>query len=289
MRVRGRLAVLRGGGRGVLEGLRPCSSQKRRRLGGNPGNGSDPGVREAGLVARAVLGQREGDADSDEREVTVPLVELQPDLASPGRDPRHVHTDDELPLRDGGLERGVKEVPCAETAGAANTSQLHLAVQRRHGCRQLGCRIGVREAPAEGAAVSNRHVADLCGRLAEQRASPRDEGVTLNAAMADKRSDRQPRLRFLHLGEPADPVQVHEYGRLHQPEVEERPQALAAREQLRVTAETCEQLERFLEGLGSVIVESVRFQPIVPRSSTESSWNGKTFSLPTSRIRSIES
>jgi hypothetical protein len=107
--------------------------------------------------------------------------------------------------------------------------------------------------------------------------------------VADERSDRQPRVGFLQLGEAADAVHVDENGRLNQPEVEKRPQALAAREHLGVTPEACEQLERLLEGLGSVVVESVRLQPIVPRSSTESSWNGKTFSLPTSRIRSIES
>jgi hypothetical protein len=289
VRVRGRLAALRGDGRGVLEGLPPCSGQERCRLGRNPGNGSDPGVREAGLVARAVLGQREGDGDPNEREVTVPLVELQPDLARPGWDAGNANTDDELPVLDGGLERGAKEVPRAKTAGAANASQLYFAVQRRHSCRQLGGRIGVREAPAEGAAVSNRHVADLRGRLGKQRASPRDERVALYAAVADERSDRQPRVRFLHLGEAADAVHVHENGRPHQPEVEERPQALAARERLGVAPEACEQLERLLEAPGSVIVEGVRLQPIVPRSSTESSWNGKTFSLPTSRIRSIES
>ena len=147
----------------------------------------------------------------------------------------------------------------------------------------------MREAPAEGAAVSNRHVADVRGRLGEQRASPQDDRVALQAAVADERSDRQPRVRFLHLAEAADPVHVHENGRLHEPEVEERPQTLAPCERLGVTPEACEELERFLETLGSVIVESLRLQPIVPRSSTESSWNGKTFSLPTSRIRSIES
>ena len=289
MRVRGRLAALRGGGRGVLEGLRPCSGQKRRRLGRNPGNGSDAGVREAGAAARAVLGQREGDGDSDEREVTVPLVELQPDLARSGRDPGNAHTDDELPLLDCRLERGAKEVPCAKTAGAANASQLHLPIQCRHGCRQLGGRIGVRKASAEGAAVSNRHVADLRGRLGDQRTCLRDERVALHAAVADERSDRQPRVRFLHLGEAVDPVEVHENARPGKPEVQKRPQALTPRERLGVTAEAREQLERLLEGLGSLIVESVRLQPIVPRSSTDASWNGKTFSLPTSRIRSIES
>jgi hypothetical protein len=289
VRVRGRIAALRGGGRGVFEGVRPCSGQERRGLGGNPGNGSDAGVREAGLAARVVPGQREGDGDSDEREVTVPLVELQPDLAGSGRDPGNAHTDDELPLLDGCLERGAKEVSSANTAGAASASQLHLAVQRRHGCRQLGCRITVREAPAEGATVSNRHVADLRGRLGEQRASPRDERVALEATVADKRSDRQSRVGFIQLGEAVDPVEVDENARSGKPEVEKRPQALAPRERLRVTAEAREQLECLVEALGRVIVESVRLQPIVPRSSTESSWNGKTFSLPTSRIRSIES
>ena len=289
MRVRGRLAALRGSGRGVLEGLRSCSGQKRRRLGRNPGNRPDAGVRKTGLVARAVLGQREGDGDSDEREMAVPLVELQPDLARSGRDTGNVHTDDELPLLDSGLERAAKEVPRANAARAATAPQLDFTVERRHGCRQLGDRIGVREAPAEGAAVSNRDMANLRGSLGEQRASLRDERVALHAAVADERSDRQPRVRFLHIGEAADPVHVHENGRLHQPQVEERPQALASCERLGVTAEAREQLERLLEALGSVVVEGVRLQPIVPRSRTESSWNGKTFSLPTSRIRSIES
>ena len=145
------------------------------------------------------------------------------------------------------------------------------------------------EAPSEGAAVSNRHVADLRSRLGKQRTGTRDRRCALDVAVADERSDREPGVALFQLVEAADPVQVDENPGLGQPEVEERAQALAAGERPRVAAEACEQPERLLDALRSVVVERVRLQPIVPRSSTESSWNGRTFSLPTSRIRSIES
>ena len=289
MRVRGRLAALGGDGRSVLERRRPRSRQQRSRLGGDPGNGPDAGVGETRLATRPVLGQCEGDGDSDQRKVTVPFVELQPDLARPCQNGGNVHTDDELPLLDRGLERVAKEVLRADAPRAASAPQLDFGVQRRRSRRQLGGWIGMREAPAEGAAVSDRHVADLRGRLGEQWASPRDERVALHNAVADERSDRQPRVSFLQLGQAVDPVEIHENARRGKPEVEKRPQALAPCERLRVTAEAREELERLLEALGSVVVEGVRLQPIVPRSRTEASWNGKTFSLPTSRIRSIES
>ena len=107
--------------------------------------------------------------------------------------------------------------------------------------------------------------------------------------MADERPDCQCAVGFLHRVETADPVQIHENAGIHEPEVEERPQALAARDRPRGAAEAREQLERRVEAVGGVVVERVRLQPIVPRSSTDASWNGRTFSLPTSRIRSIES
>jgi hypothetical protein len=289
VRIRGRLAALRGGNRNVLEGFVPLPGQEHRRLVRNPRNGPDTRVGEPCLVAGPILRQGQRDGDSYERKVALLLVQLQPDLARPGRDAGEVDADDELSRFDGGLERPAKELLRAKTAGAASASQLDLAVQSSYSRRKLGGRISVRKAPSESAAVSDRHVADLCSRLGKQRTRTRDRRIPLDAAMADERAEREHRVGLLHVVKAADPVQIDENARLGQSEVEERPQALAAGEWLRIAAEAGEQRDRFLDALGSVVVESVRLQPIVPRSSTETSWNGSTFSLPTSRIRSIES
>ena len=96
---------------------------------------------------------------------------------------------------------------------------------------QLGRRVGVREAPARGAAGADGGVPDPPGGLGEQRvvglrgerAVP-DEGADPQAA-AGPRADR---------GEVGYPVDVDEHARAGHPQRQHRHEALAAREDLAV-------------------------------------------------------
>ena len=86
-----------------------------------------------------------------------------------------------------------------------------------------------------------------------------------------------------------NPVDVDDDCRRGETQVEKGTEALSAGEHLRVVAVPGEEVAGLLDRLRRVVVEAGRLQPRVPIVSTASSWKGSTLSLPTSRMRSIES
>ena len=114
--------------------------------------------------------------------------------------------------------------------------------------------------------------------------------VLLENTLSDEGSEPQARRPPSSMPiQPGHAVDVDEHGRRRQPQVQQGPEALAAREHLRVVAEAGEEVAGLVDRLRRVVVEARRLQPSVPIASTASSWKGSTLSFPTSRIRSIES
>jgi hypothetical protein len=95
-------------------------------------------------------------------------------------------------------------------------------------------------------------MADEGHRLREQRPVVGDQAGALERSLPGQRPDAQDALAAAQIGERVDPVEVDEPARPREPEVEQRHQALAARERARVIAE---QRERLVEGVGGDVLE----------------------------------
>jgi hypothetical protein len=145
------------------------------------------------------------------------------------------------------------------------------------------------EAASDRAPVADRRVADPGQRLGEERASLPDERVALGRPLPRERADVQPAVLLADAVEPGQAGEVDERGRRRQAQVEQRAEALTARERLGLAAVARQQLDGLSEALRAVVVERRRLQPIVPSSKLALSWNGSTFSPPISSSRSIES
>src|SRR5216117_2728932 len=88
------------------------------------------------------------------------------------------------------------------------------------------------------------------------RRPPRStQGRTLFPYTTLFRSEPHLPVMLLDVREARDPVQVHERRGTTQAEIEERHEALAAGEDLRVAAVAPEQRERLVEARGGVVVE----------------------------------
>ena len=113
----------------------------------------------------------------------------------------------------------------------------------------------MRDRAADRAARADRQVPHPLRRFSEQRDPPRDEGRELDRPLSRHRAEPDLSVTLLDVREARDPVQVHERRGTAQAEVEERHQALAAREDLRVAPVAAEQRERLVEARGGVVVE----------------------------------
>ena len=182
-----------------------------------------------------------------------------------------------------------KRSPGRRDAAPSAAHQLDLGSQHDGDGRQLGGRIGVGDAPAKRSPVADRDVTDGECRFGSERASGTDRRIAFEHALAHHRPESDAPAVDLHAVETFHTVHVDDDSRGGEPEIQERPEALAAREHLGVASVPGEKVACLLDRLGGAVVEAGRLQPSVPMDRTASSWKGRTRSLPTSRILSIES
>ena len=129
----------------------------------------------------------------------------------------------------------------------ARARDLDLSVERDRDGRQLGDGVGVSDAAADGAAVADRRMADQAERLEQERRPLGDERRALGSALAHGRADAQAGAvggNLRELGEARDVD--HDLGR-REPEVEDRHEALTAREHRAVSRMARAQRERLGE------------------------------------------
>ena len=120
--------------------------------------------------------------------------------------------------------------------------------------RQLRCRIEVREAAAERAAVARLHVSDMMQCLGEQGAAGGDQRGILDLALAGHGADHH---GAAVLGDPRElrhTVQIHQVRRRQVAEIHHRHQRLPAGQQLRIL-EPREGIDNLGHGLRAVIGE----------------------------------
>ncbi len=105
------------------------------------------------------------------------------------RDGGDAQLDEQLVRCDRRRERHDEEVRRGDHATPPDTDDLDLGAERRHDGRDLGCRICVRDAAADRAAVSDRHMADQRRSFGEQRAGVPNARIPLENTLADERSE----------------------------------------------------------------------------------------------------
>ena len=136
---------------------------------------------------------------------------------------------------------------------------------------QVGRRIGMRQAAADGAAVADLKIADVLGALDDERKPLAQEGGLEQVAVGGGGADAGalPVLRDpAQLGEVAH---VHQPRRLRQPEAHHRQQAVAAGEDLAAVAGR-QRVERVPERHGAHVVEARRESSRVASRSRRPAW-----------------
>ena len=217
------------------------------------------------------------------------LRDFQPRVARSRSCSLEGDSDEELVGGNGRRERHHEEVAGRRDAAPSAAHQLELGTQHDGDGRQLGGRIGVGEAPSNRSPVADRNVTDGERRLGSERTGGTDRRIAFEHALAHHRPESNAPAVGLHAVKTLHTIHVDDDSRDGEPEIQERPEALAAREHLRVAPVPGEKVACLLDRLGGAVVEAGRLQPSVPMDRTASSWKGRTRSLPTSRILSIES
>ena len=165
-------------------------------------------------------------------------------------------------VRSSSAWRAVENGPSKKSAAATWRSpdlerRRHHAVERGEHRRQLGGRVGVRDAPDDRAPVADLRVADHAERLCHARAKGSGGRGGEQVGHADHRTDLHAAVddgrQLLR-----EPAKVDDHGRTGEAEVEERDQALPAGENDRVVASIGEQVHDLLDRLGVVVVERRR-------------------------------
>ena len=134
------------------------------------------------------------------------------------------------------LEKALEEVVRRDRALAVRALDHERGVEREQRGRQVGGRIAVRDRSADRAAVPNLVVADLGGDGARHAALAREHVARLEVAVTRERADRDVIARVADVRQVADPADVDEHGRRREPQLHQREQRHAAREELGVFA-----------------------------------------------------
>ena len=118
--------------------------------------------------------------------------------------------------------------------------------------------VAVGEVPANRGEVADERIRDHAAGIREDRKPAPDELGGLELGLADERADHERAVPFGDRAEPGDPVEVDHVARGREPELHQRDQALAAREDLRPVTELAEERDGVLEGGRAVILENRR-------------------------------
>ena len=157
---------------------------------------------------------------------------------------------DHLARLDAGGHLGDEEVVGRHPTFAGGTREHQLGIQRERNSRQLGQRVAVGQAAADGATVARRgqpHVGECCG---QQRALGLNQRAGLGIDLAHERTDDEAVAGEPDVVELVAAVDRHEHLGPGQPEIHERHQALAAGEDAGVVAVFGEGSDHLVERLG---------------------------------------
>jgi hypothetical protein len=118
----------------------------------------------------------------------------------------------------------------------------------------------MRQAAAEGAERAHAHVADEPRRLGQHRTATRELGRLLELVVADERADADAAIVHGDVAQ-RQRVDVDHDARTSEPIVQDRDEALAACEDLRLVTVLAQQRQRVVEGVRRRVLERVHHPP----------------------------
>jgi hypothetical protein len=154
-------------------------------------------------------------------------------------------------------------------ARAGRPGDLNLRVQREHHGRPVGRRIGVRQAAADRALVSDLNVADLRRRFGEQRALRGEDRRRAQLRMRRHRADDDEAVLFGDAAQLRDAGEIDDHARLREPQPHGRHETVPAGQDARLVPESRQQRQGFSERRGAMVVEGCRDHTL-PTSSAPS-------------------
>ncbi len=242
-----------GGGAGALGGMRG---------GGGRGRPAGQGRLHSGGAQRgpAHVDQRYAaalDRDADDGPVDGPLGELLERPAACAR-LRHPDLSEQLPRLEHGLEQALEELADTELACAVGAPGDQGGIQREQYGGQVGGWVGVRDRAADGAAVPDLRVADLAGRVREQRHLAGQQFGMVHVVVPGQRPDRHVGAPVAYVGEVTEPAQVDDHLGSGQPQLHQRQQRMPAGQELGLLAVLRGQVAGFLRRAGPLVGERRR-------------------------------
>ncbi len=262
MHVRGRLQAVGDPGGGSAGGLVPRAAGQR--AAGQPGEQLRagerdpvryPGQRHAGGGYRVrLLVQLDDGRDGHDREVRGAPHHLVEGPALPRPADRDQHVGDDLGLRQRGGPIADEQLAGGHGAVAVRATDHDVRASGQCTAADLRCRIRVRQAAADRAAVAHAHVADVPDRRGEQRAVPAHQIVPKQNAVPGEGGQPEHAVgdgRLPLVGH----VDVDEQLRMGEPEVEHRHQALAAGQDLRLVTAVGQQAHGLVVAASSYVLE----------------------------------
>ena len=118
--------------------------------------------------------------------------------------------------------------------------------------------------PPDGAAMTDRQVADQAARLGDDRQLHPDGAGPLDRVLSRERADGQPRVHRPDVGQLGEAVHVDQHLGLGEAEVQEGHQALSPGQDLRAIPVLGEQGQGFVGGAGGFVLEGRRFHGGLP-------------------------
>jgi hypothetical protein len=116
-------------------------------------------------------------------------------------------------------------------------------------------RVAVGDVAADGAAVAHLRVGDQPGRLAQQRHPPLQDRRRDEVVLHRHRPDADGVAVLADATQFVDAVEVDQVRRLGEAQLHHRQQAVAAGQQLGITAERAQQVQRLAHGAWCVVLE----------------------------------
>ena len=162
---------------------------------------------------------------------------------------------EQLVGRERGLEEPLEELGRRDRTRPARTLHHERGVEREQRRGKIARGIAVRDRTADRAAVAHLVVADLGRDRAQHTALLGEHVAGLEIAVTGQRADREVIAGVAHVREVAHPADVDEHRRRREPQLHERQQRHAAREELRVLAVLADQRDRLGGRTGPHVVE----------------------------------
>ena len=108
---------------------------------------------------------------------------------------------------------------------------------------------------ADGASVTDLRVADVAGRMSEQRGVLFEDGAVLNVHVASHGADGDHVAVFTDVGQIAETAYIDQHGGLGEAELHQRQQAVTASDELCLVTVLTDEADRLFGGLGTDVVE----------------------------------